>query len=306
MKPMVDTGAPRAESAGMSWQTPRRFRIQIPVNEGRLNQVLGELTGLTLSPSDRRKVFWFRLRCVLRSLGFAAGLLTGAIAAIAVVGLSILFLVRVPVDPMVVNAIAGVAGSAIGAGFVMWAYLYVLVAAGYPRMSFARAGWETIRHIPATQSDWKPSTGLTFADASGGAARALFRAVTGKRINVAVRPEVADRATAISEQILLVAPSGGSTFWTQHTRAAQSYATLLHDLNGVITIGRLDLVQTLIEQSKLNETGIIIAAGSAETQRYLHPLGRRTVLDAVAQYLIPAAAFAVSVAAVVISLMRSG
>ena len=44
---------------------------------------------------------------------------------------------------------------------------------------------------------------------------------------------------------------------------------------------------------------MLITPGSAEVRQYLHPLGRKSVLDAIAVYLFPAFAVVVSLIALV-------
>lgn len=186
----------------------------------------------------------------------------------------------------------------------LWIYLYVLMEIFDPKTSFARAAFDTARYVPSDESGWAPSNGLAFANASGRAAKSLFRAITGRRVNVVARPDVADHALAIAERILVTIPPTGWMFWRARTEQANSYARLLHDVTGLIAIDRHDLILETFDRSELSRSDILAEHDTPDMALYMHPLGRRSVLDAVAQYLLPVAAFAVSVIAVTVTLAK--
>jgi hypothetical protein len=298
-----ETAEPTAEPTSQ-W-TPRRQRgLHLRVDRQRLDDVLIALTGHPMTSAQRRQLFWFRMRTVARSVGWLAGLVSFLLVMVTLLTLVVVGVLRFAGASDFTAATTRVVADVIIVGTSLWIYLYVLMEVFDPKTSFARAAFDTVRYVPSNESGWAPSNGLAFANASGRAAKSLFRAITGKRINVVARPDVADRALAIAERILVTVPPTGWMFWRTHTEQARSYACLLHDVTGLIAIDRLDLIQETIDRNEVSGSDILAEPGIPDMARYMHPLGRRTVLDAVAQYLLPVAAFAVSVIAVTVTLAK--
>jgi hypothetical protein len=281
----------------------RNIGLHLRVDTERINDLLAALTGSPLTATQRRQLRWLRIRATLSSTGWLSGLLTFLLLIVTVLALIVVGVFRVPVPSDVLSIVARLAANAIILGFSLWLYLYVSVAALDPKASFARAAYGAVRHIPDDETGWAASNGLALANASGDVARTLFRAITGRRINVTIRPDVADQALSLSERVLLTVPSTGSQFWRERTEQAHTYVYLLHDLTGLIAIGRLDLLDQAIQISEDLLADTVVTHCNADMAIYIHPLARRTALDAVAQYLLPISAFAVSVVALAISVV---
>lgn len=291
----------------MPWRGSLRGRFHLPVNTDRLESLVVAATGKRVSDAEHRRLFWLRVRCFLRWIGSVAGFVAAMLFLIALFALVILGVFRVQAQVEPVATISKVTTDVILVGFFLWLYLWAITAFFDASSGFARAACDTIRHIPRRDEDWDPNADVAFTNASGNAARALFRAITGRRVNVSLRPDVTDNVTALAERVTLVAAGTGSSFWTERTAEAHQYANLLHDINALVAIKRLDLVaQIILERSApLVQAGVIVEPGSADIARFLHPLGRRTVLDVLAQYVVPAAAFIVSIFAVIIAALKA-
>lgn len=286
------------------WAPNRRRGLHLKVDRQRLDDVLVDLTGHPMSSGQQRRLFWFRMRTVARSFGWLAGSVCFLLIMLTVLALVVVSLFRFSGPSEFSAWTARVVADVIIVATSLWLYLYVFIEVFDPKTSFARAAFEAVRYIPSSERDWEPSNGFALANASGRAAKSLFRAITGRRINVVARPDVADRALAIAERLLLTVPPTGWIFWRARTEEANGYARLLHDVTGLIAIDRLDLITQLFDRSEVARSDILAEEVSPDLASYMHPLGRRTVLDAFAQYLLPAAAFVVSIIAVTVTLAK--
>jgi hypothetical protein len=162
---------------------------------------------------------------------------------------------------------------------------------------------EAAREIPTSPENWRIGTGYGFANASGRAARALFTAVTGRHVNAWSRPDVSSHAAELAEKIMLAVPTEGPAFWRDHTVAANRYAALLHDINGLIGAGRSELILAAIAESRFQEDASIFATpDSSELRRYLHPMSETTALEAFVRYLLPVLTLVVAIGALFVTL----
>jgi hypothetical protein len=284
----------------LPWRGTRRFRLHLPVDDDRLNTFILAVAGTELSAPAKTHLFWFRFRCAVRWVGWVAGLFTILLAVLVVALLAVAAVTHATAPTSVVLVWSTILVDLLTVGFFAWAYLYLAFVAFDPSTSFARAAFETAREIPSKANGWTPSSGYAFANSTGVTARALFRVITGRRINVSVRPDVAKQAAQLAAGVMTVVPQEGSRFWREHTAEANNYAALLHDINALVAIKRSDLLLDLLMNSPLNDSPELLVVGDAtDTLRYLHPLGGHTTLDAIVRYVVPILALPVSAAAVI-------
>ncbi|WP_157480358.1 hypothetical protein [Leifsonia sp. Root227] len=224
-------------------------------------------------------------------------MLTGAIVLMSAVVLALSFVFRATADAGVVSSVSALVTEACAVGFFVWAYLYLAPVAFDPPTNFARTAMETARLIPTKSDGWQIGIGYSLANLSGKTARALMTVVTGRRTNVAGRPDVTRHAAEVAEGIMLVVPVEGPAFWRNHTNAANDYAKLLHDINGLVGIGRTELIPEAIRRSREDVAmEMFVSAGSAEVRRYLHPMAETTAVEATVRYLVPLVTMTVAIA----------
>lgn len=289
----------------LPWRTRRRFRLHLPVDGSRLDAIVTEFSGRALSAGDRRRLSWYRVRCCLRWAGWVIGLLTAAVAFLSAIALSAAALFRLTGDRPSVAAASTLVADVLAIGFFAWAYLYLTFAAFDPITSFSRASMETVRDIPSDSDRWRIATGYAFVNSSGATARALMRVMTGRRVNVLTRPDVSADAIRVAGSVMLMVPPEGPRYWAAHTREANLYAELLHDINGLVAAGHPELVPDAIGRARgAGLAEVLVDSGAPEIRKYLHPLGETTAVDAFMRYVLPLLTLVVSIAAVLVTLSR--
>lgn len=289
----------------LPWRTRRRFRLHLPVNYARLDALMTALSDQGVSVADRRRLAWYRVRCALRWAGWVIGFVTAGVAVLAAVSLSVAALLHLSAPRSVITAASAVLVDALVIGFFAWAYLYLVFAAFDPVSSLARAAMETVRDIPSNAGTWRIATGYAFVNSSGTTARALMRVMTGRRVNVLIRPDVSADAVRVAGGLMLRVPPDGPRYWASHTAEANVYAGLLHDVNALVAAGHPELVAAVVDHARNENLGeVLVDPDLPEVRKYLHPLGETTALEALVRYALPLLTLVVSIVAVLVTLSR--
>jgi hypothetical protein len=248
----------------------------------------------------RWRLWWFRAATVVRAVGWLAGFACSvAIAALALV------------TPIGLTA-AGSAGTPWLGWFITlllifvysfsaWLALYWGLGAIAPSTKLARRVREFEGLSAPGRRGLSRKSSIITLEAAGRIAKMYYRVVTGRTFT-RTRPDLAEEVGSVSLSLMIAIPQGGSDQLRRRPEGVKEYREFLKDVLGLLVAQRLDIVPYL--QQNLSH-GLLVAPGAHEDMRpFLQPFGRRTTAEAVKDYAIPAAAFLVSVIALLVSLVK--
>ncbi len=182
--------------------------------------------------------------------------------------------------------------------------LYLIVARVDPATTFSRHVRELERvSRPDTNGLNRASTTLIM-QVSGKAARALFRLLTQRTINVGVRPDFADEIARISESILLATPAGPGASYRGQEAEIDEYVRFLREVVALVVLDRMDLLPYLRTEKR---TKVLLAPDATESRalrEYLQPFHGDTSLRVLRQDVLPLLTLAIALAALIVSLAK--
>jgi len=275
---------------------------------GRLFSPLRMEHVLRLAPAEdaallRQQKRWIRIHqavVLVRSIGWGAGILAVlAFAPLILVGSTALS------KPLHEGGALAEVLSLLGLLFVgllvAWFYLYVLVGWLAPSTQLS----QRIQRVEFCSRGGRlglsrGSATLTL-EASGRLARTFFRVVAGRWINVGVRPDLSNDVVTLAQSIMIAVPEGGADELRQQPEKLRRYRAFVQDVAGLCVLQRLDLIPGLVEA---NADILRSAAPDEEMSRYIHPMARRSSLEAFTEFIVPASAILLSLVAIVVTVMK--
>jgi hypothetical protein len=247
----------------------------------------------------RWRLFWYAVAARVRSIGYAAGV---AFVCILVLGITAaLIIAPTPLSGLIdERTFITVLFTSLGASGLVWFYLYFLVGRFAPSTRFALLVRVVAKQSGVGQGGLSRSGAIVTLDSVGKLARVFFRVVTRRTLNVGVRPDLADDVAALAQSIMLAVPPGGVDDLRRYGTELRAYRTFLQDVVGLLVVERLDVIPALVEAQP---AGLLLRGEVGEPMRlYLQPLARRSPIEAVAEFGMPAAALVLSVVALVVSI----
>lgn len=289
-----------ARSLAESTDSPmrRRFVVFTLIPDEYVQTLLSRLAQAPLTGREVTRLRNYRVACWIRELGWLAGGV--AILAIPVGLLSILgaFNLRFAAGAMV-----GVATTSLSV--FMWASLawlcaYVGVGTMNPSTSFAFRLDYYLRYATLSP-DVISRTDVNFAiSASGALARVLFRSVTKRFMNAGIRPDLALQVTDLCRYLLITLPAGGPDALRRDGESLSVYGRFARDAGALLVVQRVDLIPAaagLYPQLSVVDL-------DDDLEKFVHPLAKRSLIEATAEFVLPAIAAVLSVVALVVSIVK--
>jgi hypothetical protein len=146
-----------------------------------------------------------------------------------------------------------------------------------------------------------------FAVISGAAAKPLLRVFTNRHINVAVRPEILDDVTRKVVGFMIAAPGHPETPLELEGERTETYTRFARATLVLAVTGRLDLYRVLAERAEHVSPVRLLSDSetvSDETRELLRPLAQSGLFGLLTKGALPLAATAISVVALIASIVR--
>lgn len=182
--------------------------------------------------------------------------------------------------------------------------LYLIVARVDPATTFSRHVRELERVSRADTNGLNRASTTLIMQVSGKAARALFRLLTQRTINVGVRPDFADEIARISESILLATPTGPGASYRGQEAEIDEYVRFLREVVALVVLDRMDLLPYLRTAKRMKMLLATDATESRALREYLQPFHGDTSLRVLRQDVLPLLTLAIALAALIVSFAK--
>ena len=186
--------------------------------------------------------------------------------------------------------------------FLVWAYLYWLAASLAPTTRFTQRIRIFERQSTPGRFGLSRENVILSLDTSGKLARTFFRVITRRWLNLGIRPDLASDVLALTQSIMLAVPAGGPDALRLRPDTMVRYQLFLKDVAGLLIIQRLDMVPSLVRQN----SDLLRHHDSDDSAMslYLHPMARRSPIEAFTEFAVPVAAIVLSTVALIVSAIK--
>jgi len=249
----------------------------------------------------RRRLRGYKLAVIVRSVGWCCGVLTGLVIAVAFWALTILASTS---NERAFSTVAEIATIVLLYTCSGWFYLYWGVGFLAPSTRFAA-------YVRIVENQSTPGrlgrlsrTEIIYTlDSVGKLGRRFFRVVTRRTLNIGVRPDLSEDVAELCQRIMLAIPGGGVDDLRRRRELLADYRPFIRDVLALLVVQRVDLVKPLADAQ---QQGMLMDSNVSDEMRlYLQPLARRTTIEAVKDFVMPAFAIGISIVALIVSAFRA-